>query len=400
MKKRVLVVTPVYPADDIPKTDTPVVHYFTREWVKMGYEVKVIHCVTNFPNIFYYLIKPFRDLIGSYEGYVIRDHPYVDKEYELEGVHVKRIAMTKMKPHSRYSKKVINATIFKIEKFCEINNFCPDVIIGHWLNPSIEIMPELKHKFHCLTCYVAHWTNKRTVYGDRLINYLNDIDVIGFRSIFIREQFLNVYKVKKPSFLCYSGIPSSYLDDTFSKDFSTIKDFIYVGTMIARKCPAQIIPALSNAFGQDPFTMLYIGTGEQLSKAKKNAIRYKVEQNVQFLGRQDRDVIINLLMKSQVFIMISIEETFGLVYLEAMAMGCITIASRNGGFDGIIKDGVNGFLCEEGNENELSDIIKHIRTMSEAELLIISKRAMETATELTDKRVAKNYIDSVFNTSK
>ena len=38
--------------------------------------------------------------------------------------------------------------------------------------------------------------------------------------------------------------------------------------------------------------------------------------------------------------------------------------------------------------------------MSEAELLIISKRAMETATELTDKRVAKNYIDSVFNTSK
>ena len=57
MKKRVLVVTPVYPADDIPKTDTPVVHYFTREWVKMGYEVKVIHCVTNFPNIFYYLIK-------------------------------------------------------------------------------------------------------------------------------------------------------------------------------------------------------------------------------------------------------------------------------------------------------------------------------------------------------
>lgn len=34
--KRILVLTPVYPAQDIPKTDTPVVHYFTREWVKMG----------------------------------------------------------------------------------------------------------------------------------------------------------------------------------------------------------------------------------------------------------------------------------------------------------------------------------------------------------------------------
>ena len=38
--------------------------------------------------------------------------------------------------------------------------------------------------------------------------------------------------------------------------------------------------------------------------------------------------------------MISSSETFGLVYLEAMAAGCITIASRDEGFDGIIKDGV------------------------------------------------------------
>ena len=42
--------------------------------------------------------------------------------------------------------------------------------------------------------------------------------------------------------------------------------------------------------------------------------------------------------------MISQGEAFGLVYLEAMARGCITIASRGEGFDGIIKDGINGFL--------------------------------------------------------
>lgn len=48
--KRILVLTPVYPAQDIPKTDTPVVHYFTRELVKKGcdvrgkYSVKAVLC--------------------------------------------------------------------------------------------------------------------------------------------------------------------------------------------------------------------------------------------------------------------------------------------------------------------------------------------------------------------
>ena len=46
-------------------------------------------------------------------------------------------------------------------------------------------------------------------------------------------------------------------------------------------------------------------------------------------------------------------KTFGLVYLEAMARGCITVASRDEGFDGIIQDGVNGFLCKSGDETEL-----------------------------------------------
>ena len=42
--------------------------------------------------------------------------------------------------------------------------------------------------------------------------------------------------------------------------------------------------------------------------------------------------------------MISKNEAFGLVYLEAMLAGCI-VASRNG-IDGIIIDGYNGFLCD------------------------------------------------------
>lgn len=37
------------------------------------------------------------------------------------------------------------------------------------------------------------------------------------------------------------------------------------------------------------------------------------------------------------FTLISDDETYGMVYIEAMLQGCLTIASRKGGFDGIMK---------------------------------------------------------------
>ena len=69
-------------------------------------------------------------------------------------------------------------------------------------------------------------------------------------------------------------------------------------------------------------------------------------------GRKPREEVILMLDRADCFIMISRDEVFGLVYLEAMARGCIVVASRGEGMTGIIEDGVNGFLCAAGDENE------------------------------------------------
>ena len=90
--------------------------------------------------------------------------------------------------------------------------------------------------------------------------------------------------------------------------------------------------------------------------------------------------VVEHLKNSAVFIMISRKETFGLVYLEAMATGCITVAARGEGFDGIIEDGVNGFLCEAGNVAELTEIIR---------------KAIETAIELTEEKAAKRDLEAI-----
>ena len=93
--------------------------------------------------------------------------------------------------------------------------------------------------------------------------------------------------------------------------------------------------------------------------------------------------------------MISRGEAFGLVYLEAMARGCITIASKDEGFDGVIQDGKNGFLCKAGDSEELALILDKIKQMPKEELNAISHAAIETAHELTDEKVAEVYLNSI-----
>ena len=95
--------------------------------------------------------------------------------------------------------------------------------------------------------------------------------------------------------------------------------------------------------------------------------------------------------------MISEGEAYGLVYLEAMARGCITIASRDEGFDGVIVDGVNGFLCKAGDAGELAAIIRKINAMPPEQKRKISLNAWETAKGLTDYLAAKRYIEDVLS---
>ena len=69
---------------------------------------------------------------------------------------------------------------------------------------------------------------------------------------------------------------------------------------------------------------------------------------------------------------------------------------KNEGFDGIIKDGVNGFLCKAGDSDELAAILTKIKNMTREELMKISEAAIATGRWLTDTNVAKMYAEDLF----
>lgn len=395
----ILVITPIYPASDLPKEFTPVVHYFTRQWFKEGFNVVVLHYPYNFPKLILNLSKPFLGRIKQHYGMAVVRTTYLkETEYELEGIRVKRIPLKKIKPHGRYSRKEIQFGYERTIKYLDSIDFVPDVITSHWANPTFDLIPLFKEKFKVPVCYVDHLAGRDIIntYKGDANKLISNIDLIGYRSRYIKNTFEQLYGSKKPSFFCYSGIPEEFLpEETHKRTFDKVKSFIYVGTLIKRKYPAEVIPALCKAFEGEDYTMRYIGRGNEESEIRNQITKYQVEKEVEICGYMLREEVVKHLDQSDVFVMMSRNETFGLVYLEAMARGCITIASWREGFDGIIEDGVNGFLCEAGNSNDLARVIKKIKQLTVAELSMISENAMKTARKLTDKNVAIQYLNSL-----
>ena len=68
--------------------------------------------------------------------------------------------------------------------------------------------------------------------------------------------------------------------------------------------------------------------------------------------------------------------------------------------DGIIQDGINGFLCESGNYTELKNILDRIESMSCLELDSIADAARKTVNQLTDEIVADMYLRELMKIAK
>ena len=166
-----------------------------------------------------------------------------------------------------------------------------------------------------------------------------------------------------------------------------------MGDFIHRKYPAAIIPALKKAYPDGNFSISFIGDGPELEEIKRSA--RGVEDRIRFVGRIPRERIMDYYDSADCMIMISEKEAFGLVYLESMARGCITIASLREGMDGVIINGENGFLCEAANAEDLADVIRRINLRSPEQRRKVSVAAARTAESLSDMAVARTYADTL-----
>ena len=400
---KIFVLTPIYATTTTMQGATPVVHYFTKEWVKVGHQVTVFHLDSKYPRFYYWLARRFQHQLNSRLGMLVPVDCPRDKDYEAEGVTVHHRCFKKVKPHSLYSKKELQRALDCIVRECDKFGV-PDWFVGHWDNPQLELLHLLKAKYNRPTCLVYHtnvFTRLENLYGRGFEMLRKDIDLVGFRNKASRDNYCQKFETPNHSFIASSGVSHIFIEAgrNHEKVFHTVHNFIFVGALIALKNPLAIINALAKAYKHDTFSITFVGDGLLSDQLGKRFKALNCNGQIKLTGRIPREEIISYLKEADVFIMISKPEAFGLVYLEAMALGVIPIGSRNEGIDGIIRDGENGFLCEAGNVDELAGILETIKQMPTEKLSEMSRKAHATAVDFSDKRVAEKYIEALSQTS-
>jgi N-acetyl-alpha-D-glucosaminyl L-malate synthase BshA len=116
------------------------------------------------------------------------------------------------------------------------------------------------------------------------------------------------------------------------REVKRVKDVIRVFARVQRAMPA---------------TLIMIGDGPERVDAENEARDLGVAQDVKFLGRLDS--VASLLQASDLFLLPSQTESFGLAALEAMACGSPIVATRAGGLPEVVDDGTNGILEPVGS---------------------------------------------------
>ena len=395
---RILVLSSVYRDESLGRVDTStnVVNLFVREWNKQGHEVLVIHNSHCYPKIVHKIPKKVKKMLASKMGFEISDYEAVkEKEFMDYGVKIFRLPIKKFIPHCKPSNNIIEKQVNRIIEILEKENFKPEVITGHWASPQMEIISKLKMKYNCRTAIVLHGVGYIGSSGYRIKDYLKNIDLLGARSLSQSRWLKDILKLEQLPFVCSSGIPDEYIDSykLNTEKYNDIKTWriTYVGRLVSYKNIDSTIRALSE-INDINWEFNIVGEGAQYCELEKLARSLNCIERIHFFGHIQRNEVMQILKDTHIFVMISKDEVFGLVYLEAMAASSLVVASRNGGVDGIIVDNENGFLCTEGDTKELKGILINIMDKDKESLKHIVAKGYESVKDYSDYKVAERYL--------
>ncbi len=182
------------------------------------------------------------------------------------------------------------------------------------------------------------------------------------------------------------------IDDQLEKERFHRPIMLLVGGNVQRKGLPVILKTIPELLKEIPgLTLQVIGNNQNLGKMKKLVHQLGVGESVEFIGWIPYEKIKTYYRKASVFVMPSLMEGFGLVFLEAMAQGLPVIGGNVGGTLELIKDGENGILVSPRNSQALKKAIqKEINDVAFRKKII--SNGYSTVNEFTVKKMVKETV--------
>lgn len=333
------------------------VHEHAKELVRQGYRVLVFAIIHWFP-----VLSHFQ----KYKENFMKRIKKKNKSQIIDGVEVI------YKKATSFSNFLYNTNINLngMSYYCSIKKMFKKIyenenvvlLDAHTFKTEGYVAYRLKKKYRKITTTVTlHGTSffksTNTKSGINLIRkILNNVDY----SICVSNKIekLAIENGVKNTQVIYNGIQSYEFEKVNKEDYRY--NIITVGALIPIKNHDITIRAIKRLYKKYPKIKLNIvGVGGEIDKLKSIVQENNLNQIVCFKGQISNEEVQDLMNKSYIFLLPSINEGFGIVYAEAMKAKCITIGTIGEGIDGFIENGENGFLIN-ANVEEIEKVINDI----------------------------------------
>ena len=189
-------------------------------------------------------------------------------------------------------------------------------------------------------------------------------------------------------------IGNCYRDDLFRVLPGVARDteIVFLGRLVSDKGVDVLLNALGRLKSQGLVPNLtIIGNGPELNQLQQLAENLQLKDTVRFVGAKTGEELVHLLNAHQIMVVPSRwQEPFGLVALEGIACGCVTVGSEGGG----LKDAIGpcGLTFPNGDADALANVLTELLTRSETRDAYRASAAAHLARH-TPAFVARAYLD-------
>jgi len=193
---------------------------------------------------------------------------------------------------------------------------------------------------------------------------INESDGVTTVSDSLKQQTLSFFDISReikviPNFIDLNRFVNKRREH-FKKAIAPDDERILVHTSNFRKVKnvTDVVRIFDQVNQRIPSKLLMVGDGPERVNAEELCRQLEICSDVRFLGKQD--AIEEILSVSDLFLMPSSSESFGLAALEAMACGVPVVSSNTGGLPELNVQGVTGFLSDIGDVEGMAQHAIHI----------------------------------------
>lgn len=225
---------------------------------------------------------------------------------------------------------------------------------------------------------------------------INKSDMVTSVSQSLKEDTLRIFDIKNeinviPNFIDFESIKDHHEDcqrHTMAKEDEKI--ITHVSNLRPVKRIADVIHIFAKILERQKAKLIIIGDGPDRDKAVNIAIELGIRDKIIFMGKSDD--IEKILCFSDLFLLPSEKESFGLAALEAMAHKVPVISTNAGGLPEVNIHGESGYLSEVGNIEDMANNALKIFKDEDTHLRFKTNARLR-AENFDIKHVIKNYED-------